>query len=103
MRRLVTVSVFVIFCAAADTMAGSAPQSSAAPSRAVIPTPVSMTASAGEFTIGAATTIVVPAGNPAAARIGQYLSSLIGLAATPDPLKVVPASGAAPSGSIQLV
>jgi hexosaminidase len=70
---------------------------------AFVPTPVLVENSAGEFRMTANTAIVVPAGNDAAARIGRYLSSWIGLAEGTEPPKIQTAGQTAPAGSIQLV
>ena len=55
----------------------------------VIPKPVTVEpAASGVFTFTETTAIAVPAGNPDLARIGQYLSALIGAAAGKTPLRV---------------
>ena len=69
-----------------------------------VPTPVSVNlAPSGEFRVTRSTTIVVPPGNEAAAKVGRFLAAFIGLAAAPEPPAVVPADGPAPPGAIQLV
>ena len=72
------------------------------PLRAVIPAPTSIDAGGGgSFTITAGTVIVAPA-DPAAARVGQFLSDFIGLAAAPQVVPVRTAGDPVPAGSIVL-
>ena len=69
----------------------------------LIPAPTSVDVRGGvKFTVSESSTIVVPAEDTRVQVLGQYLSDLIGLAAAPLPLKVVPAAGVAPPGSVQL-
>jgi hexosaminidase len=81
-------------------------QRSAAPAadstRAIVPTPVSVATGSGEFIVTATTVIVVPANNERVATVAKYLSALIGLAAGPEPPKVVPSGASPPAGAIQL-
>lgn len=59
---------------------GRAAQPAAGGGLAIIPTPVSIERTSGEFLVTPKTVIVVPPGNPAAVRVGAFLSELIGLA-----------------------
>ncbi|GJG85415.1 beta-N-acetylhexosaminidase [Gemmatimonadetes bacterium T265] len=68
----------------------------------VIPAPASVAPGAGApFTLTATTGIVVPAGDTAAARVGQMLAALL-RPATGFRFPVAPAGGAAPPGAIAL-
>jgi hexosaminidase len=71
-------------------------------SRMIVPTPVSIEASGGEFRVTPATAIVIPPNNESVARLGRYLSAFIGLAAGPEPPAVVPDGPSAPAGAIHL-
>ena len=68
----------------------------------VIPRPVSVQPAGGVFTFSEATTIVVPAGDADAERVGRYLSALIGAGPGQTPPRVEPAATAAP-GQVQLL
>ncbi len=72
--------------------------------RHIIPLPSTAEPASGPgFTIGAETVIVVPHDDTRAEWIGQYLSALIGRAASPEHLRVVPGADApAPAGLISL-
>ncbi len=71
--------------------------------RTLIPMPVSVEASpASPFVVGPETRILVPAGNDAATGVGEFLSSLIGIAAGPNRPPVQPAASPVPAGSIVL-
>ena len=70
--------------------------------RNIIPLPATIEPAAGDaFVVSAETVIYVPDGDAEAARIGRYLSDVIGIAAGPQPPRVEPARGATPGG-IQL-
>ena len=68
----------------------------------VIPRPVSVQPAGGVFTFSESTTIVVPAGDADAERVGRYLSALIGAGPGQAPPRVEPAATAAP-GQVQLL
>ena len=69
----------------------------------IIPAPVTAEARPGPgFTVTASTVIYVETGDERALAVGQYLSDVIGLAASGTPLAVQAASSAAPPGNIHL-
>jgi len=69
----------------------------------LIPVPQQVEPGSGEpFTLGPETVIYVPGGNPDAARIGKYLSGVIGLAAGPAAPRVENASSATSAPAINL-
>ena len=81
-----------------------APQvSPMAPTHGVIPAPVSANLLPSDrFVLTPDTTIAVPAGNDRVARLGQYLSDLIGLIAGPAAPPVETATNPPKPGSISL-
>lgn len=100
-------SVFLLLVACFASASGcgqvsAPPAATVTPKHAFVPTPVSVELGSGEFNVTASTVIVVPEGNEPAAQVGRYLSALIGLAAAPEPPKVVPAAATVPTGAIQL-
>jgi hexosaminidase len=101
------IAFTLIFVAAAAAGCGKQirvqqPTAPISSTQTLIPLPGSVKAGSGAFTITAGTRIVVPQSDARVQVLGQYLSDLIGLAATPLPLKVEPLAGTAPAGSIQL-
>jgi hexosaminidase len=101
MRTLLICVLAVTLSACGRVSAPSA--TTAAPKHPFVPTPVTVELGSGEFTVTASTVIVVPEGNEPAAKVGRYLSGVIGLAASTDGTKVVSAAGQAPAGAVQLV
>ena len=74
---------------------GMAPTSASAPSiRDVIPLPAVAEPAPGSFVVTGGTVIVVPAGDARARWIGEHLSSLVGIAASPEAVRVVDATDA---------
>ena len=71
------------------------------PMQSLVPEPLSVTPVEGRFVITPATTIVVPR-DARVQLLGQYVSDLIGLAASEAPLRVEVADGQPPPASIQL-
>ncbi|WP_104022522.1 beta-N-acetylhexosaminidase [Gemmatirosa kalamazoonensis] len=68
----------------------------------IVPAPVSVTADSGApFTVTRATTIVVPAANADAERVGHMLAALL-RPSTGFPITVSAAGGAVPNGSVVL-
>ncbi|MGH9315429.1 MAG: beta-N-acetylhexosaminidase [Vicinamibacterales bacterium] len=90
-------SAVVLVGAVALTSCGTSP------TRTLIPAPRSVEARGGsEFVVTAETTIVVSPGDERVVKIGRHLADLIGLAAAPEPPRVVPAGAAVVPGSIHL-
>jgi hexosaminidase len=102
-RRLIPVVVaLVVISGCAKRVRVQPARPGLSSMQTLIPAPASMKAETGVFTISAHTPIVVPQSDQRVRRLGEYLSSLIGLAAGDAPLKVEALSGVAPAGSIQL-
>lgn len=96
------VLVAIASCAKQQVRVPQPTQPPASSMQTLIPAPVSVESGSGVFTITAATRIVVPEHDARVQVLGQYLSDLVGFAATPLPLKVEPLAGSAPEGNIQL-
>jgi hexosaminidase len=79
----------LLFVASSELLAAGQRPPAAGPLHAIVPTPVSVQAGAGEFRVTPTTVIVAPANNAAASTVAKYLSALIGLSAGPEPPKVV--------------
>ena len=86
--RVLLVSALAISSFSNTAAGGQTPPAPTSPVHAIIPAPESFQALTGEFIVTADTAIVVPAGDEGAARVGRYLSDLIGIAAGPQPLRV---------------
>jgi hexosaminidase len=98
---ILAVAIAIAGCGKKVRVAQPAPPPLAS-MQTLIPAPVSAQAGTGAFTVTSATRIVVPPGDTRVQLLGQYLSDLIGLAAAELPLKLEPAAGSGPAGSIQL-
>ena len=96
------MTVLALIVVGAITSAStSTAQSNSMPN--LIPIPQKIEPGSGEpFTLRPETVIYVPAGNADAARIGKFLSDVIGLAAGPAAPRVENASSAASSSAINL-
>ena len=103
--RLTRVGMFTLMAASMGSCTEQpATPPPAAPTHHVIPAPARVdTSPSGTFTLAASTTIRVPAGNEPAARLGRYLSDIIGISAGPEPIRVESGSDPSLQGHIQLV
>lgn len=75
---------------------------SAPTAHTIVPTPVAVEPAGGEFRVTPATVIVVSPDSEPVRKVAGYLSSLIGLAAGPEPPAIVAGTAAPPAGAIHL-